>query len=144
MPPAVGLAIAGIASGVGAIAGAKMQSGAAREASRVNADAVKRAQAIEERDHAELLKRNEPYYAASTEAIGRMGDLLRGSRGDYATPVGYTGQPYQDTPRTFGQLRATPDAAPTLVTLEAPNKQIRQVPAAQAAHYIARGARRVG
>ena len=168
MPAAIAVpAIIG-AAGVGtSLAGAKMASNAAHDASRQQQDATNRAQAFNERVYADQQRLMNPYQQAGQYALGNlMARQYGGSPNQYAPPQGYGApmgaQPTQGYSPFMRALQPpqAPQAQPMapsqgqpgpfsaglgggggMVTVMDDSGAQRQVPAAQGAMYAQRGFR---
>lgn len=156
----LGTAIAGGAAAGATIYGSRQASRSDREAARIEQEAARRAEqeAREERDYQRAqydayLTRLNPYRQMGTDAISRLNGVAAsyGTQGaPAASGAGMAGGATRTVqPRVGGDMAPSSSTRPTgeqtaMVMLEAPTGQRRAVPAHQAAHYIARGARRIG
>jgi hypothetical protein len=156
MPQAVGLAIAGIASAVGAIAGAKMGANASRRAGDIQGRAADRALSFEEDQYR---RHQDDYRRWQTGGeMAKLGELLGLARNDAppAQPGGPRPLPRQTA--TINEMRRagsgqTPAGAQSYRVDRGPGGMVRMrhmtrgdtrmVPAERVAEYEKQGARRI-
>lgn len=153
----VGMAIGAGIGALGSIFGAKVQSGASKKASQFEYDAQTRAldEAKAERDYNR--SRDEQARADALERQAyerRMGEEGRDySRGQYANYLGRLAPFSEGGTRAFtgltrslpgvGQMAAQVGSGP-MVQIQAPNGQVRPVPASQRDYWISKGGKVVG
>lgn len=137
MPPAVGYAIAGIASGLGMF-------GAAKTSAHANTDAAQ----IEERySNKALAAAEEQKTYDRQQKVDYRARLDKAVSGVDARAAGLYGQrPHPQAPMTGAPAQpAMPaQATPAMVPMRSPTSgMVRPIPADQVAHWEARGAQRV-
>lgn len=132
MPPAVGYAIAGIATGAGMFGAAKASAHANRDAAQIEDRSTTKALAAAEEQKTYDRQQKADYRSRLDRVVGNVDARAAGLYGQR--------QPAMTTP----PVAAAPAAPAALVALQSPTSgMVRQVPAAQAAHWEALGAKRV-
>jgi hypothetical protein len=147
MPPAVGLAIAG----VGGLVGAKMGANAANTSARLQTDSTNRAAELQSKATADALgfqkeqfeygkQQMQPYLRMGEQSLGTLGGMM-GFNGGGAPMTGPAlAGGAQGTLGTMGGYQP-----PEMVTIASPDgSSTRQVPKAMAQHYLSRGGKVVG
>lgn len=118
------------------LAGGAMQAHAQGKASNVQAQYAQQALDFAKQQYADAIKNFAPYMQASQGATAKLTDFLNQSR------PSSMGAPTSGTPgMSLGAM--APGGGGQMVTLKAPTGQVKQVPAAQAQHYIDLGAQPV-
>lgn len=126
--------------------GNRMQAGAARHASDIEAQAADRALAWEQQQYARAQAEYDAWLHGGPMA--RLDELLAASRGASASPVNTT-MPVGGQPMTFAQLRSaggsqTPAAAAVgpetpSVWMQSPTGEVRKVAPSSVQKYLQRG-----
>lgn len=124
--------IAGLAGAGASVAGAKMASGAQKDAAKTQAESADKALAVSKQMHEQERADLGPYRSAGQGAVS-------------ALARGLDVEGYPDT--TIPGASSVPGQAPAVnsgtVKLRAPTGQIADVPADRVDAYLARGAQRV-
>ena len=155
------LAIAGLASAGGGLAQAKMQSSAAKKAAQTQQQGVQQAGQYIQQGLGQLGQLYSPFINSGTGAIGTIGRLTTpGPGARFASPgppnaMPQMPQPGMAMPRMGGPMPSTmpgggggmPGGMPSgggsapMVRIQAPDGEVRAVPANMVQQYLAAGAR---
>src|SRR5204863_8731852 len=151
MPAAIAIPLISSAiAGGAAVGGAALASHGANKAAKTQANATTEALNFEKQQYAAEQARLQPYRDLGGQAYAKIGKMfgLEGAP-PAAAPAPQmspaTAPPAPASQFSFARSRAyqAPTATPGMVKLQGPDGSTRDVPEAQAAALIARGARRV-
>ena len=134
MPAAVAIPlIIGAGQTVASLAGAKMASNSAKGAAKIQTDASNQAARRQDQATQQALGYYQQSRGASNPARDRLGAMF-----NFQSPQQQGAQPLQMGPHPMQ------GGSQSMVTIQAPTGQTKQVPASQAQHYIQRGGKVVG